>query len=179
MRDRDEWMRRLGPLYPAMLAVRRTTIVRAPGLGAIADDLARSAPWMVALGALTGFVGYAGAWLAARWGASPLLAAGLALAGILIAGGAVVESEAARWAERRAGKSGAVVAATTALVRFAALAQVPAGRWLSALVMSELIARWAALLLQRLGDPILDDADRPGFAVGEVSWGVVGAVSLG
>ncbi len=134
---------------------------------------------MVALGAVTGFVGYASAWLAARWGAQPLLAAALAIAGILIAGGAVVESEAARWAERRAGRSGAVVSATTALVRFAALAQVAPGRWLSALVLAELVARWSALLLQRLGDPILDDADRPGFAVGEVSWAVVGAVSAG
>jgi cobalamin synthase len=178
VRDRDEWMRRLGPLFPAMIAVRRTTIVRAPrGLGAIADDLARSAPWMVALGAVTGFVGYATAWLAARWGAQPLLAAALAIAGALIAGGAVIESEAARWAERRAGKSAPVVSAATALIRFGALAQIPAGKWLAALIVSELIARWAALLLQRLGDPILDDAERPGLAVGEVSWGVVGAIT--
>jgi adenosylcobinamide-GDP ribazoletransferase len=177
--ERDEWMRRLGPLYPAAVAIRRTTVARVPArLGVVGEDLPRSAPWVVGLGALTGFLAYVAAWLIARWGGSPLLAAAVAVAMLAVAGGAVAEAGFARWAEQRAGRAAVIGSAASLVVRFAALASIAPGHWLAALVVAELAARWSALLLQRLGDPILDDAERPGLSVGEVSWGVVGAVTL-
>jgi cobalamin synthase len=180
VQDRDEWMRRLGPLYPAAVAIRRTTVARIPRvLGVAGEDLPRSAPWVVALGAVTGFLAYTAAWLAARWGASPMLAAACAVAALAIAGGAVAEGGFARWAEQRAGRAAVIASVTSLVLRFAALASIAPGHWLAALIVAELAARWSALLLQRLGDPILDDAQRPGLSVGEVSWGVVGAVTLG
>jgi cobalamin synthase len=170
-------MKRLGPLYPAAVALRRTTVLRVGPDGVTGDDLPRSAPWVIALGAATGFAAYAAAWLAARWGASPLLAAAAAIAVLAIVGGAITESGFARWAERRAGRAAVIASVTAVIVRFAALSSIAPGRWLAALVVAEIAARWSALLLQRLGDPILDDAGRPGLSVGEVSWGMVGAVS--
>jgi len=170
-------MRRLGPLYPASVALRRTTVMRVGPNAPIGEDLARSAPWVVGLGAITGFAGYATAWVVARWGASPLLAAAAAVAALAIVGGAVMESGFARWAERRAGRAAVIASVTSMVVRFAALASIAPGRWLAALVVAELAARWSAVLLQRLGDPIFDDAERPGYSVGEVSWGVIGAVT--
>jgi len=177
--DRDEWMRRLGPLFPAAVAIRRTTAARLPrALDVAAEDLPRSAPWMVGLGVVTGFLGYTAAWLVAHWGGSPLLAAAFAIAVLALCGGAVVESGFARWAEARAGRGAMIASVAALLVRFAALASIAPGHWLAALVIAEVAARWSALLLQRLGDPILDDALRPGLSVGEVSWGAVGAVTL-
>lgn len=172
-------MRRLGPLYPALVALGRTTILRSPpGLRVAGEDLPRTAPWVIAIGVATGFCGWVAAWLPARGGGSPVLAAALAIAAAVAIGGAVVELGALRWAERRAGRAAGVAIGAVALVRFGALASVRPGRWLAALVLAELVGRWAALLLQRLGDPILDDAGRPGLSMGEVSWAVVGVASL-
>ena len=177
-RDRDDWMRRRGPLYPAAVALRRTTVLRVGPSEIAGDDLPRSAPWVIAIGAATGFAAYTAAWLIARWGGSPLLAAAAAVAVLAIAGGAVMESGLARWAERRAGRAAVIASVTSLVVRFAALSSIAPGRWLGAIVVAEIASRWSAVLLQRLGDPILDDAGRAGYSVGEVSWGVVGAATL-
>jgi cobalamin synthase len=171
-------MRRLGPLYPALVALGRTTIVRPPPeLRPVGDDLPRSAPWVIALAVVIGFVGWVAAWLPARGGAAPVLAAAVAVAVVALLGGAVIETGFLHWAERRTGRAAPVTSGAMALIRFGALASVRPGRWLAALVAAELVGRWSALLLQRLGDPILDDADRPGLSMGEVSWAVVGVVS--
>ncbi|MEM9491906.1 MAG: hypothetical protein AAGC55_22360, partial [Myxococcota bacterium] len=53
--DRDEWMRRTGPLYPGLVALCCLTAFPLPsGLRLADDDLARSALWFPVVGGLLG-----------------------------------------------------------------------------------------------------------------------------
>src|SRR5262249_34686967 len=69
---REEWIRRLGPLYGGAVALAHSTPVRWPS---VAGDETRSPTWIVALGAPIGVVAYVAAALAKAIGMPPSVAA--------------------------------------------------------------------------------------------------------
>jgi len=194
--DRDEWLRRLGPLYPGAVAIRQTTAMPWPGaLRATADDSARAAPWMVAVGAVVGIGAWLAGWLIGRLGVVAALQGAVAIAALTALSAALLDVGLARsverWLRRGYGDvdAGVVVpaigpAGTTALLvagllRVVALISIRPSAWLGALVVAPLIGRWCALALQRLGqlvEPPL--GDRRSLVVGEVGWGSLAIVTV-
>ena len=176
MRDRDEWMRRLGPLYPAAVALRQTTAVRwPPGLVLASDDLARSAPWMVAVGAAIGLCAWSAAWLLGSAGAAPAVGGAFALVAMAGLGALAIEAGVARRAELLGTGAGAAAIALLVLTRAVALLATHPDQWLGALVAAPLLGRWGALLVQRLGEPV-SAGDRD-LVVGSGSWTQVAVIS--
>jgi adenosylcobinamide-GDP ribazoletransferase len=188
MADRDEWMRRLGPLYPGAVAIRQTTAMRWGDLRATADDTLRSAPWMVAVGAVLGIGAWLCGWLVGRLGVTAALQGAIAIAALTALSAALLDVGLARTVERwlardrdeaAIGPAGTIALVTAALVRVVALISIRPSLWLAALVVAPLVGRWAALALQRLGDLLEPPlAERRSLVVGEVSWGALGLVTL-
>jgi adenosylcobinamide-GDP ribazoletransferase len=196
MADRDDWMRRLGPLYPGAVAIRQTTAMPWPGdLRATEDDSVRAAPWMVVVGGVLGVAAWLVGWLVARLGLTAALAGALAIVTLGVLSAALLDVGLARTVERWLGRdddevggvgaAGLGAAGITALVgasllRVVALLSIRPSAWLAALVVAPLIGRWAALALQRLGDLLEAPApDRRSLVVGEVSWGTLALVTAG
>jgi len=171
-------MRRLGPLYPGAVALRQTTALRWPiGLITAGDDIARSAPWMVAIGAALGLCGYSVGWVLGGLGAAPALAGVVALAVATALGGGVVELGLARHADQARVGAGPLAIALLALLRATALLSTSTGLWLGALVLAPAAGRWGALLVQRLDDTRPLDPTPVGrdLLVGAAPWPVVAA----
>lgn len=196
MADRDEWMRRLGPLYPGAVAVRQTTAMRWPGdLRATADDAVRAAPWMVVVGGALGAIAFAAGWLAGKLGVAPAVSGALAVLTLSILSAAILDVGLARTVERwlrglpdvdapaipadsGLGAPGVSVLLATAMLRVVAIIAIRPSAWFAALVLAPLIGRWAALALQRLGDVLEPPApERRSLIVGEVGWGQVAVVT--
>jgi adenosylcobinamide-GDP ribazoletransferase len=204
--DRDEWMRRLGPLYPGAVAIRQTTAMRWPAdLRATIDDAVRAAPWMVVIGGLIGVAAWLVGWLVGQLGVAPAVRGAVAIVSLSLFGAAILDVGLARTIERWFGRDGDDVApgglgaigaaGTTALlagavVRVVAFLAIRPSAWLAALVVTPLVGRWAALALQSLGEVIEPPvADRRSLLVGDVGWGqaivvtaavaVVAVVALG
>jgi adenosylcobinamide-GDP ribazoletransferase len=187
--DREQWMRRLGPLYPGAVALRQTTAIRWPGeLRATADDSQRSAPWMVAMGAALGVAAWVVGWIAGELGVVPALRGALAVIALIALSAALLDVGLARTVERwlardedgapPLGAAGVTALIGTALLRVVAMLAIRPSAWLAALVVAPLIGRWAALLLQRLGDVLEAPAgDRRSLVVGEIGWAQVGIVT--
>jgi hypothetical protein len=175
-RDRDEWMRRLGPLYPGAVALRQTTAVRWPAvLDTAGDDRARAAPWMVGLGAAIGACAWSAAWLLGALGAAPALGGAVALVVATALGAAVVEAGVARRFEAWWASTGAVAVTGLVVVRATALLAIAPSAWLGVLISAPLAGRFAALLAQRTG---ADGGHRRDLVVGPSSWFTVAAVGL-
>jgi hypothetical protein len=174
-------MRRLGPLYGGAVALVGTTPWRWPG--AVAGSDTRSPFWVVAVGAPIGLV----AWLAAaglRAASVPAIIAGIvALAVLSFASATLVERGVVA---RIDGEHAAAPSVTSILVlvfgtliRAAALLSIHPDRWLGVLLATALVGRWAAVFLQALGDPIVDDvAPRSLVATPAPAW-LTAALSLG
>src|SRR5690606_30214384 len=65
------------------------------------------------------------------------------------------------------------------LIRAAAILSIPPDRWLAVFVATALVGRWAAVFLQALGAPILDDdAERSFVATPAPAW-LTAALSVG
>jgi cobalamin synthase len=192
--DRDEWMRRLGPLYPGAVAIRQTTVMRWPSdLRATIDDAVRAAPWMVIIGGVLGVVAWIAGWLVARLGVPAALSGAVAITTLSLLGAAIADVGLARTVERWLGRGEDAAAApplapigpagTTALlaggvVRVVAFLSIRPSAWLAALIVVPLVGRWSALTLQRLGEVLEPPAaDRRSLLVGDVTWGQVGMVS--
>jgi adenosylcobinamide-GDP ribazoletransferase len=183
--DRDLWMRRAGPLYPALVAVRMLTRVPLPrSFAPAAEDAGPAAAWFPAVGAA---VGLALAGCAAVAAATGLVAAvaGLGVVGLaVLIGGGRVEGGLARAAGVWAGRDGAGIGVAwfAVAVRAVALIGTATGSWTAALVVSQVTARFTPLLVQRLGAPA-DEAPAPrrgSLVVGEPSWvafGVAAAIA--
>jgi adenosylcobinamide-GDP ribazoletransferase len=190
-------MRRLGPLYPGAVAIRQTTAMRWPSeLRATPDDAVRAAPWMVAVGAALGVVAWVVGWITGELGVVPALRGALAVLALIALSAALLDVGLARTVERwlrtgsgdpddldpgtrtGIGPAGVTALVSSALIRIVAVIAIRPSAWLAALVVAPLIGRWAALLLQRLGD-VLEPAsnDRRSLIVGEVSWAQVGIVT--
>jgi len=178
-------MRRLGPLYGGAVALVHSTPWRWPD--AIGDE-ARSPGWIVALGAPVGLAAWACAALAHAAGLPATVASLIGLAALTVGSAALVErglaerveamqSHTRSTAARAAGAT--VVLVFVTLGRAAAMFALPPDRWLGVLVTTALVGRWAAVFLQALGDPIVDDAaPRSLVAAPAPSW-LVAALSLG
>lgn len=156
-------MRRLGPLYGGAVALVGSTPLRWPGVHAGGASVERRAPvWIVAVGALIGLVAYAVAIVLDVALPAPL-AALLGLAVLTFASAAILERGVVERIDRDAhGAASPSVTAILALVfgalvRGAAIVLVAPDRWLGAFITAALVGRWAAVFLQSIGDPIIDD----------------------
>ncbi len=178
-------MRRLGPLYGGAVALVHSTPWRWPS--EIRDD-ARSPAWIVALGAPIGLLAWMGGALARGAGLPEPIAALFALATLCAMSAALIERGVAERVERIQSYTRSAVAraaGVTMLLVFVTLARAGAmielapSRWLAVLIATALAGRWAAIFLQALGDPILDDdAPRSLVAMPAPLWMTV-ALSLG
>lgn len=195
MADRDEWMRRLGPLYPGAVAIRQTTVMRWPGgLRATTDDSERAAPWMVVVGAVLGVAAWGVAWVAGVLDVPVAVRGALAVLALTALTAALLDVGLARAVERWSGRdpgalvgdgdhgpigpAGTSVLLAVALTRVVAVIAIRPSAWLAALVVAPLLGRWAALALQRLGDVLEPPApDRRSLVVGGVSWLQLGVVT--
>jgi adenosylcobinamide-GDP ribazoletransferase len=185
MATRDDWQRRLGPLYGAAVALVHSTPWRWPA--AIGGD-PRSAAWLVALGLPIGAVAWLATALVVAAGVPASIAALIGLASLSLASSALVERGLAvrvdHWEGRpsHAGSPGvsAVLALVfVVLVRAAAVVALPTTRWLAVLVVTAVVGRWAAMFVQALGDPIgQDDDERSLVAAPAPAW-MVAAITAG
>ena len=173
-------MRRLGPLYGGAVALVHSTPWRWPD--AITNE-ARSSFWVVVLGAPVGVVAWLAAALIDAAGMPAMVGALVGLAVLSLASAALVERGVV---ERIDGShaSGPSVASILVLVfgtliRAAAIVAVPPSAWLGVFVTTALVGRWAAVFLQALGDPILDDhAPRSLVATPAPAW-LTAALTVG
>jgi adenosylcobinamide-GDP ribazoletransferase len=183
-------MRRLGPLYPGAVALVHSTPWRWPE--SIGNE-ARSPAWVVALGVPIGVVAWLVAAAAHSLGLPPAIGALLGLAMLAVASAGIAERGLAERIERGGAQSpGAATIISLVfltLVRAAAIVALPPAHWLGAFVGTAVAGRWAAIFLQALGDPIVDDdsprslvaTPAPLWLVGAISAAVVavGVVALG
>ncbi len=173
-------MRRLGPLYGGAVALVHSTPWRWPD--AISNE-ARSSFWVVVLGAPIGFVAWLAAALIDAAGMPPAVGALVGLAVLSLASAALVERGVAERIDGRhaSGPSVATILVLVfgTLIRAAAIVAIPASAWLGVFVTTALVGRWAAVFLQALGDPILDDhAPRSLVATPAPAW-LTAALSIG
>jgi hypothetical protein len=176
---REDWMRRLGPLYGGAVALVGSTQWRWPGA---VEAETRSPFWVVALGAPIGVL----AWLAAaalRTATVPAsIAAIVALAVLSFASAMLIERGVV---ERIDGLHTTTPSVTSilvlvfgALTRAAVMWSLPPERWLGVLVATALVGRWAAIFLQALGDPIVDDETRRSLVATPAPAWLTAALSL-
>lgn len=190
MASRDDWQRRLGPLYGGAVALIHSTPWRWPT--EVGDD-PRTAGWLVVLGLPVGLVAWAIAALAHAAALPAAIAALFGLAALSLASAALIERGLAErvdhWAGRPFEGRGRApgVAAVLALVfvtltRAAAITALPPSRWLAVLIATAVAGRWAAMFLQAIGDPIdPDGAPRSLVAAPAPAWlaaAITGAVAV-
>ncbi|HEU4615275.1 MAG TPA: hypothetical protein VFS15_24445 [Kofleriaceae bacterium] len=180
MSTREDWMRRLGPLYGGAVALVQTTPWRWPD--SVGQE-SRSPFWVVLLGAPIGFVAWIAAALIDAAGMPATIGALVGLAVLSLASAALVERglvERIDGAHSSAPSVAAILVLVFAtLIRAAAILAVAPGAWLAVFVTTALVGRWAAVFLQALGDPILDDdAPRSLVATPAPAW-LVAALSIG
>src|SRR5262249_13926220 len=145
--SRDEWQRRLGPLYGGAVALVHSTPWRWPTQ--VGDD-PRTAGWLVVLGLPFGAAAWAIAALASAAGLPSGVGGRLGLGTLSLASAALIERGLAEridhWDGHGRGAPG--VAALLALVlvtlvRAEAIAGLPPSKWLGALIATALVGRWA------------------------------------
>jgi cobalamin synthase len=163
---REDWMRRLGPLYGGAVALVHSTPWRWPqAIGPDERFATRAGGWIVAVAIPIGVIAWIAAALANGVGMPPTVASLIGLAVLSLASAALVERGLAEQIDRWGGdvrpqapSAVAVVALVFAiLVRAAAFVSLPPSRWLGVLVATALVGRYAAVFLQAIGDPIMDD----------------------
>jgi len=180
-------MRRLGPLYGGAVALVHSTAWRWPN--AIEPDerfAARAGGWIVAIGVPIGFVAWLASALVRGAGMPATVASLVGLAALSLASAALVERGLAEQIDRMGGHvrpQAPSAVATVALVfvtlvRAAAIVALPTSRWLGVLVATAVVGRYAAVFLQAIGDPILDDdAPRSLVATPAPAW-LTGALGI-
>lgn len=172
-------MRRLGPLYGGAVALVNSTPWRWPD--AVASE-SRSSLWVVVIGIPIGFV----AWLAAgalrSIGLPIAVGAVFGLAILSLASAALIERGVAERIDGRDQAPGVPTILTLVfmtLIRAAAIASIAPVHWLAVFIAVALAGRWAAVFLQALGDPIVDDESRRSLvATPSPAW-LTAAISIG
>lgn len=188
---REDWMRRLGPLYGGAVALVRSTPWRWPD--ALTGTESRSAFWVVAIGLPIGAL----AWLCASGLRSalsvpPPIAALFGLAVLTFASAAIVERGVVEHIDKRFGSTDGAPAYQPSVIailvlvfgtaiRAAAIVWIAQVRWLPVFIAAALVGRWAAAFLQSLGDPIIDDdaprslvaSPAPAWLMAAISGGVL------
>jgi cobalamin synthase len=153
-------MRKLGPLYGGAVALVHSTPWRWPL--EIGDDV-RSPGWIVAIALPIGFCAWLVAALARAAGIPSSVAGAIGMAALSLASAALIERGVAdridAWQRepRSPGVAAILALVFTTLVRVVAFIALPPDRWLAVLLATAVVGRWAAVFLQALGDPILDD----------------------
>ena len=182
MPSREDWQRRLGPLYGGAVALVHSTPWRWPT--EVGDD-ARSPAWIVALGVPVGLVAWVSAALARGVGLPLHLAALIGLAMLTVASAAIVERGLAERVDhwqglsRSPGVGAVLVLVFVTLLRAAAILTVAEDRWVWVFLATAVIGRWSAIFLQALGDPITaDDHRRSLVATPSPAW-LTAALSAG
>jgi hypothetical protein len=184
MSTREDWMRRLGPLYGGAVALVHSTPWRWPL--AIGNE-ARSSFWVVVLGVPIGVVAWLAAAVCKGAGMPATIAALVGLAALSLASAALVERGLVERLDGRVrgievtapSVTATLVLVFSTLVRAAAIVALPASLWLGVLVTTALVGRWAAAFLQALGDPIVDDdAPRSLVATPAPAW-LTAALTIG
>lgn len=180
MSSREEWQRRLGPLYGGAVALVHSTPWRWPT--EVSDDT-RSPGWVVALGVPIGLFAYVIAALLKSAGVPLPIAALFGLAALSLASAAIVERGLAErvddWDGRKSGSPAAVLALVfSTLIRAAAITSIAKGEWALVFLATAVVGRWAAIFLQALGDPIAPDDRRSLVATPAPAW-LTAAISLG
>ena len=190
--SREDWQKRLGPLFGGAVALVHSTPWRWPlELG---DD-ARQPLWIVLLGVPVGLAAWAVAAIAHGAGLPVALSAVLGLAALCAASAGLVERGLAECVDRwmRAGSGyastnaapgmvsipAALVLAFSVVVRAVAVLSVAPEHWVWLFVATAVLGRWAAVFLQALGDAINTDTHaRSLVAVPAPAW-LVAAISGG
>ncbi|MCG8420491.1 MAG: adenosylcobinamide-GDP ribazoletransferase [Proteobacteria bacterium] len=185
--ERDEWMRRTGPLYPGLVALCYLTAVPLPrGLEPTEDDVVRSAVWFPLVGGIAGTVLYSLAQLLR----AANLATAVAAIFIVVAGvagtRAMRELGVGKTADRLGGlranvsaseitAHGAIAIVAALALRAGALISTDVGVWFAALVISQASAYWAMLLALKLthqadGESGSRQGRTESALTGKVSW---------
>lgn len=194
LNPRDDWMRRTGPLYPLMVALR--VLTRVPVLRGVEptdDDRGRAVLWFPVVGALVGAALALVAWVLLETALVPAVTAAIALGGVIAVRGAMFEVAVTGYAdslssERESydtslGLAGIIALLSMLLVRGVAFLGVDTDDWIAALVVSQVGAAWAILFLIKLGAPPEDKGyvPREGLDIGHFSWsflGIAGSIAL-
>ena len=186
MASRDDWQRRLGPLYGGAVALVQSTPWRWPA--ELGDD-PRTAGWLVVLGLPIGAVAWSVAALAHAAGLSAAISSLAGLAALSIASAAIIERGLAEridhWDGHRDGRArspgvaAVLVLVFVTLARAAAIAPLSPSKWLAVLITTAVVGRWAAMFLQALGDPISSDATRRSLVAPPAPAWLVAVISLG
>jgi len=166
--SRDDWQRRLGPLYGGAVALVHSTPWRWPT--EVGDD-PRAAGWLVALGVPVGALAWLTTALVRAAGLPLAIAALLGLATLSLASAALVERGLAERVDhwdgrthdgdaRSPGVPAVLVLVFVTLVRAGAFLALPSAHWLAVLVVTAVVGRWSAMVVQAIGDPVDPDGPR-------------------
>lgn len=189
--SREDWQRRLGPLYGGAVALVHSTPW--PWPTALGDEV-RSPAWVVALGVPVGVVAWGVAAGVAAVGVAAPVAALLGLLALTVASAGLIERGLVVRVGQRLepagteapGVAGLIALVFVTLLRAAALLSIPRTAWLAVLVATAVIGRWAAVFLQALGDPIeapgrgrsLVTTPPPAWLIAALSLGAAGVAIL-
>jgi adenosylcobinamide-GDP ribazoletransferase len=181
--SREDWQKRLGPLYGGAVALVSSTSWRWPT--EVSDD-ARSPGWVVALGLPVGLVAWVIAALAHAAGVPANISAIFGLAALSAASALIVERGLAQrvdhWMpadDSRSNASSVFVVVIVTVIRALAIAAVPPSQWMFVFLATAVLGRWSAVFLQAIGDPITrDDGRRSLVATPSPMW-LTAAISVG
>jgi len=175
-------MRRLGPLYGGAVALVHSTPWRWPETVGDTTE-ARSSFWVVAVGLPIGVVAWLVAALLRAAGLPASIGALVGLAMLSLASAALIEKGLAERLDGRHATAPSVtsilVLVFTTLIRAAAIMSVPHVHWLGVFVATALAGRWAAVFLQAVGDPILDDDSPRSLVASPAPAWLTAALSIG
>lgn len=178
MSTREEWQRRLGPLYGGAVALVHSTPWRWPS--EVTDDT-RSPGWVVAVGAPIGLAAWLVATVVAGAGIPHAIAAVIGLAMLSAASAGIVERGLAErvdeWEGRRGGPAAVLVLVFATVIRALAIMTIARDHWLWVFVAVAVTGRWAAVFLQALADPIYEGGKRSLVAQPAPLW-LTAALSL-
>ncbi len=164
MSSREDWQRRLGPLYGGAVALVHSTPWRWPT--EVSDDT-RSPGWVVALGLPVGFVAWLVAYIVHGVGIPSQIAGVVGVAMLSAASAAIIErglvDRIDHWTDRtgpnqaRTSVPSILVLVFSTVVRALAIIAIPPSEWLLVFLATAVVGRWAAVFLQALGDAVPDD----------------------
>jgi len=185
MSSREDWQRRLGPLYGGAVALVHSSSwkwptdvrddARSPGQGWSGRDSLPTAGWTVAVGVPIGVAAYLAAAVLRGLHLPATIAAIVGLGVLSLASAGLIERGVVDRIDREEARSPSVTAILVlvfgVLVRAAAIWSVAPAHWLGVFVATALAGRWAAVFPQAIGDPILDDrAPRSLVAAPAAAW---------
>lgn len=180
MTSREDWQRRLGPLYGGAVALVHSTPI---GLGELARDDARQAGWLVALGVPIGLAAWAAAWLARGAGLAAPIAAILGLAVLTVLSAALPERGLAEridgWLDQPHSHGGVVAISLLVVLRAVCIAFVAPENLLAVFLATAVTGRFAAVFLQALGDAIHDSGDHRSLVATPAPAWLVAALGIG